>query len=80
MERQPKWTVYNCTGITTTEDHRKLLGATRAHEILVVVCEDGQPAKPPHTDTARNITEMERSQPRNSMMQLLGVLQKINML
>lgn len=40
------------------------------------LCEDAQPVKPPHTDTVSNLTEMERSQPRNTMLQLLRVLQK----
>lgn len=37
-------------------------------ELPFVVSEDGQPAKPPHTDTVSNMTEMERSQPRDTML------------
>lgn len=47
-------------------------------EIPVAVSEDNQPAKPPHTATVSNMTEMERSQPRDTLLQLHKVLRKKN--
>lgn len=47
-------------------------------EIPVAVSEDNHPAKPPHTATVSNMTEMERSQPHDSLLQLLKVLRKKN--
>lgn len=70
-----------CT-ITQVSTYWRIMGNPRGQpehaEIPVAVSEDNQPAKPPHTATVSNMTEMERSQPRDSLLQLLKVLRKKN--
>lgn len=73
--------VGRCT-MAQVSTHWRIMGNPQGHpehtEIPVVVSEDGQPAKLPHTDTASNMTEMEGSQPGDTLLQLLTVLQNRN--
>lgn len=60
--------------IAQVSTHWRIMGnplGQREHtEMPVVVIEDGQAVKPPHTNPMSNMTEMEGSQPHDNILQL----------